>query len=212
MTRSLGVKAWATSAAVLAAVAGCANSGSEADPPAPTNSSAAASSSTPSSTSSGPSPSSDSEVASTSAENVVRRYFAVLDSLRQDPSTPLSRLSSVATSTQLAAQKRLLTTERDQKLHQVGTTTVAELMVQSVNLDNSDPSAGKVPMVAIDVCWDVGGADLVDRSGKSVVSPDRASTGWTRYTVANYHWEKNPTSDWRIASSQDLKQKPCAAS
>lgn len=208
MTRSLGVKAWATGAVVLVAVTACASSGSGADPsPSPPVSSSA-----PTSESSSPSPRSDSEVASASAEDVVRHYFTVLDGLRQDPSRPVKQLSSVTTSTQLAAQKRLLATERDQGLHQVGTTRVAELTVQSVSLDNSDPSAGKVPTVTVDVCWDVSNADLIDQSGKSVVSSDREPTGWTRYTVANYHWSENPSSGWRIATSQNLKQTPCAAS
>lgn len=208
MTRSLGVKAWATGAVVLVAVTACASSGSGADPsPSPPVSSSA-----PTSESSSPSPRSDSEVASASAEDVVRHYFIVLDGLRQDPSRPMKQLSSVTTSTQLAAQKRLLATERDQGLHQVGTTRVAELTVQSVSLDNSDTSAGKVPTVTVDVCWDVSNADLIDQSGKSVVSSGREPTGWTRYTVANYHWSENPSGGWRIATSQNLKQTPCAAS
>lgn len=205
MTRPLGVKAWATSAAVLAALTGCASSDSSADPSLPATSSA----SSPTATSPSPSSSSDTEVASAEAEDVVRRYFAVLDALRQDPSQPLAQLSAVATSTQLAAQKRLLATERDQGLRQVGTTQVADLTVQSVNLDNSDPSAGKVPTVTVDVCWDVGDVDITDEDGKSVVSPDRNPVGWTRYTVANYRWSKDPTGSWRIATGQDLDQKPC---
>jgi hypothetical protein len=121
-------------------------------------------------------------------------------------------LASVATSTQLAAQRRLLTNERGDGLRQVGATRVADLTVQSVDLDNSDPSVGRVPTVTVDVCWDVSGADLIDKGGESVLSPDRASTGWTRYTVANYHWSDNPSGGWRVATSQDLKQAPCAAS
>jgi hypothetical protein len=208
MTRSLGVKAWATGTVVLVAASACVSCSSDADPstsptitrPAPTSTSPTAA------------PRSDSEIASASAENVVRRYFAVLDNLRQDPAKPVKRLSSVATSTQLAAQKGLLASERGQGLHQVGATRVADLTVQSVSLDNSDPPVGKVPTVTVDACWDVSKADLVDQSRKSVVNPNRASIGWTRYTVANYHWSENPSGGWRIATSQDLKQTPCAAS
>ena len=208
MTRSLGVKAWATGAVVLVAVTACASSGSDANPsPSPPVSSSA-----PTPESSSPSPRSDSELASDTAEDVVRRYFTVLDDLRQNPSKPVKQLSSVATSTQLAGQKRLLSVERGQGLHQVGTTRVAELTVQSVNLDNSAPSTGNVPTVTVDVCWDVSNADLIDQRGKSVVSPSRANTGWTRYTVANYHWSESPSGGWRIATSQDLKQTPCATS
>jgi hypothetical protein len=112
----------------------------------------------------------------------------------------------------LSAQRHLVTGERSKGLRQVGATRIKTLRVQSVNLDNSEPSAGKVPTVTIDVCWDVSGADLVDKSGKSVVKPGRAETGWARYTVANYHWSENPSGGWRIATSQDLKKTSCAAS
>jgi len=208
MTRSLGVKAWATGALVLVAVTACVSCSSGADPaPSPTTATTATVSTSPT-----PSPRSESETASAAAEDVVRRYFALLDSLRQDPTEPVKQLGSVATSTQLAAQRRLLTSERDQRLHQVGTTKVTTLTVQAVNLDNSEPSVGKAPTVTVDVCWDVSQADLIDQGGKSVVSPDRANTGWTRYTVANYRWSENPSGGWRVATSRDLEQAPCASS
>jgi hypothetical protein len=125
---------------------------------------------------------------------------------------PLSELATVATSTQLSSEKHLVRAERSRSLHQTGATSIRKLTVQSVNLDNSDPAAGKVPTATIDVCWDVSQADLVDANGNSAVSPTRADRGWTRYVVANYHWTENPSGGWRIASSQNLKQTPCAAS
>jgi hypothetical protein len=158
------------------------------------------------------SPTSPSELAAATAEAAVRRYFGVLDHVRKHPSVPLSALSTVATSTQLSAQRNLVSGERNKGLRQVGATRIKSLKVQSVNLDNSEPSAGKVPTVTVDVCWDVSGADLIDKSGQSVVKPGRADTGWTRYTVANYHWSGNPSDGWRIATSQDLKKTSCAAS
>ena len=100
----------------------------------------------------------------------------------------------------------------DQGQRQTGTTAISELKVQSVNLDNSDPDAGKVPTVVIDVCWDVSKVDVLDKSGKSIVSPTRPDTGWTRYTVANYDYAADPTGGWRVATGQDLKKTPCAAS
>jgi hypothetical protein len=142
----------------------------------------------------------------------VRRYFVVLDGLRQDPQASLRDLATVATSIQLSSQRRLLRSERRNGYRQVGTTSVADLSVEAVNLSNSDPSTGQVPTVAIDVCWDVNGADLVDKDGQSVVSPTRATTGWTRYTVANYKWAEQPIEGWRIATSEDLEKEPCAGS
>lgn len=208
MTHRLGLMFWATGALVLVAIAGCAGNGSDADPP----NSPAASSSSPAVGSSSESPTSPTGAATSDASSLVRRYFSVLDDVRTRPASPLSTLRSVTTSTQLSAQTRLVKAERTKGLHQVGSTRIAQLLVQSVNLDNSDPSAGKVPTVVIDICWDVSNADLVDQSGQSVVSPTRVDRGWTRYTVANYHWSANPSHGWRIASSQDLTQAPCAAS
>ncbi|MCB0909868.1 MAG: hypothetical protein KDB63_22455 [Nocardioidaceae bacterium] len=151
-------------------------------------------------------------MAAADATRLVHRYFSVLDDVRQHPAKPLGQLSGVAISIQLSAERTLIARQRSAGLRQVGATNIAALKVQSVNLDNSDPSLGKVPVVQVDVCWDVSHADLVDKSGTSVVSPDRPDRGWTRYTVANYHWSANPSNGWRISDGQDLKQAPCAAS
>jgi len=156
-------------------------------------------------------PASDSRVASESASELVRHYYAVRDELREHPTQPLSKLKTVATSVELKAQTALFKRERDLALHQTGHTKISRLQVQTVNLDNSDPAVGKVPTVQVDVCWNVSDVDIVDRNGKSVISPTRPNVGWIRYTVANYHWAADPIRGWRVATSQDLKQKPCAA-
>lgn len=204
MTNLRSIAISATAALLLVAGAGCADNGN--DPPD------ASSSSTAPSTPSSSAPPTDSELAAQRAEAVVRRYFVVLDELRQRPSKPLESLSTVATSSQFAAQKKLVRNERSKGLHQIGATRIAKLTVQSVNLDNSDPEAGRVPTVAVDVCWDVGDADLVNEAGTSVVNTSRPPTGWTRYSVANYHWSKDPEGGWRIASSESLEKTPCPAS
>ena len=74
--------------------------------------------------------------------------------------------------------------------------------MQSVNLDNTDPQAGQVPTVQIDVCYDVSGVDVLDKDGKSVVTPDRPETGWVRYSVANYQWKEEPTG-WVAGRQRD---------
>jgi len=142
----------------------------------------------------------------------VRRYFSTIDRLAQDPSSDTSELNSVTTSSELTAETRFLEGQHRRGERQVGTTKVAKLKVQSVNLDNSDPATGKIPTVVIDVCWDVTGVDVLGKSGKSIVSVNRPNTGWTRYTVANYHFAADPSDGWRVASGQDLKQAPCPAS
>ncbi|QSR30834.1 hypothetical protein CFI00_10085 [Nocardioides sp. S5] len=139
-------------------------------------------------------------------------YYAVLDGLRADPSSDLKELVTVAIGAQRNAVQSLVQRQRDQGQRQTGTTAISELKVQSVTLDNSDPDAGKVPAVVIDVCWDVTKVDVLDKSGKSIVSPDRPDTGWTRYTVANYDYAADPSGGWRVVTGQDLEQTPCAAS
>jgi hypothetical protein len=150
--------------------------------------------------------------ASAAATDLLRRYFVVIDQLRSKPSRPIRKLKSVAISTQLSAQQRLIESQRDGGLRQSGSTSIAMLTVQSVNLDNSDASVGKVPTVQIDVCYDVSAVDILDRKGESVVDPDRPDTGWVRYSVSNYRFETKPLDGWRVASGVDLEQPPCAAS
>lgn len=200
----LGLISLATGTLMLAAVSACGSN--EAGPQPSLGATSSSSTSTISA-----SPLSPSDAAAAHASSVLHKYFAVLDQVRGDPSISLSALATVTTSTQLTSETHLVSAERSRGLHERGATSIRRLTVQSVNLDNSAPAAGRVPTVTIDVCWDVSHADLLDKNGRSAVSPTRANRGWTRYTVANYHWKANPSGGWRIASSQDLRQKPCAA-
>jgi hypothetical protein len=204
MTNSRGVLSLATAVLLLVAGTSCAND--DGDPTDPRSNPPASSPS-----SSSPTPTSPSESATAAATATVNDYYAIRNQLRRDPEQPLSMLKSVAISTELATQQTLFKRERKQGLHQTGETKVVELEVQSVNLDNSDPQAGKVPTVQIDVCFDVSGVDVLDADGKSVVTPDRPDTGWIRYSVANYEWDSDPDGAWRVASSQDIERTPCDA-
>ncbi|WP_407343382.1 hypothetical protein [Pengzhenrongella phosphoraccumulans] len=154
---------------------------------------------------------SETELAAANAEDLVRKYYRVIDELAIDPSRPLSELESVAISKELSIWLHQFERERRDAWHQTGATTLARLEVQSVNLDNSDPATGRVPAVQVDVCFDVTDVDVLDASGTSVVTPDRAATGWVRHTVSNYSWDTDPTDGWRVSTSVDLKQAPCVA-
>ncbi len=207
MTNARRFSLLATAAAVAIAMGGCASDGNDpAATPTPTSSS-----SSPAPTTTSPTPQSDSEIASEAASVVLRKFYDLRNQLRQDPSQPLTLLDDVAISTELAAQKQLFKKEREQGLHQTGETKVVELEVQSVNLDNSDPKVGKVPTVQIDLCFDVSGVDVIDKDGKSVISPDRPDTGWIQFLVSNYQWDTDPDGSWRVASSQDIERTPCEA-
>lgn len=148
-------------------------------------------------------------MATANATALLRRYFAALDSVRANPAASIDSLSAVAIGIELNSDQRLVEGQRARGLRQTGTTRIAQLQVVSVNRDNSAPTAGKVPAVSVAVCWDVTGADLVDKSGHSVVSSSRPKRGWTIYTVANYEWTSHPADGWRVADSQDLKRSPC---
>jgi hypothetical protein len=198
----------ATGTILLAAVSACAIN--DADPPPTTPATSSPTGSTEPTTS--PSPTSPNDAATANATAAMTDYYSVLDELRADPSSDLKRLQTVAIGAQLNAVQTLVQRQRDQGQRQTGTTAISELKVQSVTLDNSDPDAGKVPTVVIDVCWDVSKVDVLDKSGKSIVSPNRPDTGWTRYTVANYDYAADPSGGWRVATGQDLRQTPCAAS
>jgi hypothetical protein len=136
----------------------------------------------------------------------------MIDRLGQRPTIPLSELSEGAVGVQFAAERRSIKRQRRAGETQLGATHLTRLEVESINLDNSNPSAGNVPTVQIDVCWDVAHVDVVDANGKSIVSPNRPDSGWTQLTVANYHYATDPAGGWRVATGQDLKRKPCAAS
>lgn len=156
-------------------------------------------------------PPSDRELASQAATELVQKYYAIRNELRQKPATPLRRLRSVSISTDLADQENFLHTQRKNGLRQVGTTRIAELTVQSITLDNSDPRAGRVPTVVIDVCYDVKDVDIVDADGKSLVPDDRPDRGWVRHSVSNYEWDTDRSGAWRVATSENLERPPCDA-
>ena len=207
MTISRGTSALATAALLLAAVSACADdtNGNGNEPTAKPSLTPSSASSTTATTT----PPTDTELASEAASSVLRKYYAVRNELRQEPNLPLKRLGSVAVSSELAAQQNLVKNEREAGYRQVGDTKVAQFKVQSVDLDNSDPNAGKVPTVQIDVCADVSDVDFVDARGESVISPERPDSGWIRFLVSNYEWDANPDGGWRVASSQDLEREPC---
>lgn len=157
-------------------------------------------------------PTTPSQAAASDATQLLHRYFAVIDQISQQPGAALNPLASVATGTELAAEQRFLAGQHQRGERQIGSTAISRLQVQSVNLANSDPAAGQVPTVVIDVCWNVSKVDVLNRSGKSIVSSSRPNTGWTRYRVANYEYAAKPNYGWRVASAQDLGTRSCGNS
>lgn len=200
MTTTRGVRLLATAALLLVALTAC--SKDEARPsPSPSTPTATTVAST--------HPPTESDLAAATATKLMATYFATVDRLNKDPSAPIENLRTVATSVQLTALQRSVSNRRRDGERQTGSTKIADSQVQAVSLDNSDPKAGKVPTVFIDVCWDVSDVDVVDKDGESVVAATRPDTGWTRYTVANYEWSTDPDGAWRVAGGEDLEKSPC---
>ena len=108
-----------TLAAVVALlVAGTACTGSGDDPGQSTSPNA--------SSPTAPTPSTETKVASEAASEIVRQHFAIVDALRQETKRSSGELAAVAASTQLAAQKKLLASQRKEGLHQIGDTKIIE--------------------------------------------------------------------------------------
>ena len=169
MKNRLGLISWATGTLLLAAVSACGDN--DADPPPtrqPHRRQRHRAHRRPSA-----SPTSPSDAATAEPPAAVRTTSPSSTSSVSDPSSDLKKLETVAIGAQLnAVQTPRRSTAAIEGQRQTGTTAISELKVQSVNLDNSDPDAGKVPTVVIDVCWDVSKVDVLDKSGKSIVSPD----------------------------------------
>ncbi|MFC6697267.1 hypothetical protein [Nocardioides daphniae] len=101
--------------------------------------------------------------------------------------------------------RNLISGEREKGHRAVGNVELVQVNVESVSLDR--------PATAlVDVCWDATDADVVDSNGTSIVSPDRKDVGWTRLTVTNTKWDKDPSGGWRVSGGRDLEKAPCASS
>lgn len=200
MSITRGARTLATAGLLLVALAACSDDEPKSSPStlAPTTATTATT------------PPTESQLATANAEAKIREYYGTLSRIRQDSSVPIAQLKTIAISTELTSLQHLVRKERREGRRQVGDTKIADLTIESVNLDNSDPQAGKAPTVVVSVCWDVSGVDVVDKGGKSVVVADRPDTGWTRHFVANYDWSKNPDGAWRVAGGEDLEKTPCS--
>jgi hypothetical protein len=184
--------------AVAATTTACGGSGTDATPPPSPKSSTAPTSSA---------PADPRDQAQASAEAVIKKYFQVTDQIGQDKTVPISRLKSVAISSELNTEQHWFKRWRSSGWTQTGDTQVTKMQVGQITLDNSNPSQGKVPAVTIDVCVDASGTKVTDRSGKQIGHPIALST--TRYIVANYQYKQDPAGGWRVASSEDKADSKC---
>lgn len=198
MRTTLGGVALLLTVAVTAA--GCGGSTDTTKPPATTNPADPSSSSTPQDPRS---------QAAAAAQAMVRKYFSVTDRIGQDPSTPLSQLKTIDVSFVLGTDQHTFSSWRAKGWRKTGNIKVTKMQVETVSLDNSNPAKGQVPYVAIAVCTDASGVDVVDKTGKSVVLNSRPTLLTTRYTVANYNWKTDRENGWRVAGIRDEEVGKC---
>ncbi|MBS2938497.1 hypothetical protein KDN32_12155 [Nocardioides sp. J2M5] len=204
MTNQRRVAALVLAALITAALAACSNGPASTDVPSTTTSPEEPSSSAPTSET----PTSGADAAEQAAVEAMHKYFAVVDELRQDPAVPLGRLKAVALGGQLTAQQVFTRNQRKAGNRQVGDTRLPEVVVQQLNTDDSAPDGA---VAQLDVCWDVSTVDVLDRHGKSIVTPDRSERGWTRYTLTNPRGEAPFDDGWFVSNGEDLEKAPCSA-
>ncbi|GAA4708102.1 hypothetical protein APR04_003899 [Promicromonospora umidemergens] len=192
-----------TIAIVTAAVFAAAGCTSFATEPSMSTSPTTAASST-SSPSPSTSPTTEAQHAAANATELVHEYYRTTDAVATDPSD-LEPLKSVATSAELLRLQNTFTQWADDGWHKTGAITVVELTTQSVSLEDPDPT------IQIDVCYDVTGVDVVDRSGESQVATNRPDRTWERLWVSNPNYGDDRESGWLVADRKTLERKPCAA-
>ncbi|GAB2496886.1 hypothetical protein GCM10027063_40020 [Promicromonospora xylanilytica] len=188
----------AVAAGVLLTATGCMSTNGPTPSPTPTD--------TASQPAGSPSPATDSELAATNAEALVREYYRGTDVVAKDPAD-LSPLDGIAAEAELQRLKAQFQQWADDSWHQTGDLKVVELVTQTVTLE---PSDGSVPSAQVDVCFDVTDLDIVDQSGASQVDSGRNDRGWDRLTVTNSAYDTNPDDGWRVTDAQTLEQEPCA--
>lgn len=187
--------------AVATTTTACGGTGTDATPPSTTSPAPTSPSSS--------TPSDPRSQAGAAAQAAVRKYFQVTDRVGQNPKAPLSALKTVDVSGVLSQDQHTFTEWRTKGWKKTGNLKVTRMQVEQVSLDNSDPSKGKVPTVAIAVCTDASSVDVVDKGGKSVVLKSRPTLLTTRYTVANYRYKQDPQGGWRVAVIEDEEVGKC---
>jgi glucose/arabinose dehydrogenase len=141
---------------------------------------------------------------------MVKKYYAVDNSVLQSPvgsAKAQSRLEKVAIGTALIYAVSVVARIYSNSQRQTGDATVDHIVRESTNT-TFRPSAKppQIPTVAFRLCRDVSTVDLIGKDGKSAINPGRQDRVSTNVIVSNYSW---PARDgWRVSSVTD-EGKPC---
>ncbi len=144
------------------------------------------------------------------AEQAVRNYYRVTDILSASARGDMTALRKVSVGSGLNDARNELVTYRSKR--------VAPDWDDAGYLDERDRSVDlsfepkrqppHIPVVKLKVCYDVSGVNVIDASGKSVVTATRMERGLSRIGVANYRWP-DPMG-WRVAW-EETKGEQCSS-
>ena len=125
---------------------------------------------------SGPPPSStpSSDPNATGAKSAVVQFWRVIDRLSSDTEAKLEVLTTVARGSAAAQWRQNIKDYRYERLRQIGRVVVLDPVAKP------SPKKGRYNVTA---CIDVGGVNLVDRNGKSVVAANRPTQVKYHYSV-----------------------------
>lgn len=213
MTRRLNRRAGvALTSTLLAATAGCSSSSEASPTTGPVAETPSAAQSTPTAPSSSPSRSRNlDDQAIEQAERAARDYYVLVDQLganTDDVNDPLPRLKTVAVGGGLNDARTTVMTYRTNRWRRIGTPSIALVKATDVDLTfKPKKRPPEIPTVRFNLCYDVSSVDVLDESGKSVVTADREDQTLERVWVSNYNWP-DPRG-WKVASTES-KGEPCS--
>jgi hypothetical protein len=124
------------------------------------------------------------DVAAAEATARYREYLRVSDEIGQNGYTSSAPYDAVTvdperTNVELAFR----TIGRNEGARQIGDVVVASLEVTSVDLE---VGPGSYPKVVLEACLDVSGVDVIDSTGKSLVTADRLDRSASTVTLYRY--------------------------
>ena len=139
------------------------------------------------------------EEALAAAEEAYAVYVALADQIFKEGGADPERLSEVATGTFLEATVEGFRQSQIEGLQSTGGT-----VFRNATLQMYSPESAPLEVVSIYVCEDISAVDVVDASGRSVVSPDRPDT-----TVFQAIFDLSADGNLLLSSREVWKNEPC---
>jgi hypothetical protein len=152
-----------------------------------------------------PAPQTPADVAAAEAQERYREYVRIYDGVAEGGFTDLEPYRTVAIDPHLA--ELFLSARRLAGIRSTGSTEVASLAVQAVDLD----PAGDYPTVRLLACLDVSRVTAVDASGQNAVQPDRLNRTRSVVTLRNIPAEvlnDGRPASWYVAQLEQPGE-PC---